>query len=89
MAIESLLMSAGDDDKSGRSEAGDHYKQAALVIEFLRESKFAKDKFPQWMTAVGNVADNDIEAIGAVTKAIYGVDLAGLEKEFVAYCGKR
>jgi hypothetical protein len=89
MRKESLIFSSPADDKSGADLAGDQYKQAALLIEFLRESKFGKAKFPEWMRAVGVTRSNDVDAIEAVTRRIYGVDIDGLQKEFVAYCKKR
>lgn len=91
MQIESLLFSPKDEeaDPRGGNRASDHYKQAALIIEFVRESKFGKAKFLEWLHAIGNVKRNDVEAIEAATRAVYGVDLAGFEKEFVAYCKKR
>ena len=89
--IESLLFSpkTEDADPRGGGSAGDHYKQAALIIEFARESKFGKPRFLDWLHAIGDVARNDLEAIEAATRSVYGVDLAGFEKEFVAYCKKR
>lgn len=88
VAIESLLMSAEEDIKGG-DEAGDHYKQAALLIEFLRESKFGKERFPAFVHAVGRVPDNDVAAIEAAVKRVYGCTLAELDGLFVEYCKKR
>ena len=85
----SLIFSSNKDDKSGGDEAGDQYKQCALLIEFLREGRFGKAKFPEWIRAVGVAPANDLPAIEAATRRVYGVDLAALEKEFVAYCRKR
>lgn len=88
VAIESLLMSAEEDIKGG-DEAGDHYKQAALLIEFLRESKFGKERFPAFVSAVGRVPRNDVPAIEAAVKRTYGCTLAELDAQFVEYCKKR
>ena len=88
VAIESLLMSAEEDVKGG-NEAGDHYKQAALLIEFLRESKFGKERFPAFVSAVGRVPRNDVPAIEAAVKSTYGCTLAELEMQWVEYCKKR
>jgi hypothetical protein len=88
MRLESLLMSS-EDDVSGDSAAGLHYKQAALVIEFLRESKFGKDKFLEWLHAMGNTPDNDIPKIQAVFQRVYGVDIEQLDAELQKYCQKR
>jgi len=88
MRLESLLMSS-EDDKSGDSAAGLHYKQAALLIEFLRDSKFGKDKFLEWLHAMGNTPDNDLPAIEAVFQRTYGVSIAQLDEALVKYCQKR
>lgn len=88
MRLESLLMSS-EDDKSGDSAASLHYKQAALLIEFLRESKFGKDKFLEWLHAMGNTEDNHIPQIEAVFQRIWGVSIEQLDAELVKYCQKR
>jgi hypothetical protein len=88
VAIPSLLMSASEDVKGG-NEAGDHYKQAALLIEFLRESRFAKARFEQFLHAAGSVPRNDVEAIEEVTRRVYAVDLDGLDAEWQAWAKKR
>ena len=62
MAIRSLLFrdeGASDDT----TEAGDHYKQAALLIEFLREGKWGAGKFERFLTTVGHTRRNDMEAL--------------------------
>jgi hypothetical protein len=88
MKLESLLGSS-EDDVSGESAAALHYKQAALLIEFLRDSKFGKDKFLTWLHAMGNTADNDLAAIEAVFQRVYGVSIAQLDLELQKYCAKR
>lgn len=88
MKLESLLGSS-EDDVSGDSAAALHYKQAALLIEFLRDSKFGKDKFLTWLHAMGNTADNDLGAIEAVFQRVYGVSIAQLDLELQKYCQKR
>lgn len=89
MAVESLLFSSKDDDKSGADEAGSQYELAALFVEFMHESKFGKAKFQDYIHAVGAVPRNNVRAIEAAVKRVYGVDLAGLESQFVDYCKKR
>ncbi len=86
--IESLLMSAGEDKKGG-NEAGDHYKQAALLIEFLRESRFGKERFQDFVHAVGRLDRGDLSAIQGAVGRVYGVSLDELEEQWVAYCQKR
>lgn len=88
VVIPSLLQSAEEDIKGG-DEAGDHYKQAALLIEFLRESKFAREGFPAFVQAVGRVSRGDVAAIEAAVRQVYGCSLEQLEAEWVAYCKKR
>ncbi len=88
VTIPSLLHST-EEGKKGGDEAGDLYKQAALLIEFLRESKFGKAKFLDYMHAVGKVRRNDLEAIEKATRDVYGVDLAELDKLWMEYCKKR
>lgn len=88
MRLESLLMSSSD-DKSGDSAASLHYKQAALLIEFLRESKQYKEKFLDWLHAMGHTPDNDVAAIEAVFQRVYGLSIDQLDQELVKYCQKR
>jgi hypothetical protein len=86
--IRSLLFSA-EEDKKGGDEAAGHYDLAALLIEFLHDSKFGKDKFQEFVHTVGLAAPNSPAAIERAVKAVYGTDLAGLEKQWVEYCKKR
>jgi hypothetical protein len=88
MRLRSLLMSS-EDDVSGDSAASLHYKQAALLIEFLRESKFGKDKFLEWLHAMGNTPRGDLPKIQAVFQRVYGVDIEQLDQELQDYCQKR
>ncbi len=86
--IRSLLFSAKEDVKGGDEAAG-HYQLAALLIEFLHDSKFGKEKFQDFVHAVGLAAANSPSAIERAVKSVYGTDLAGLEKQWVEYCKKR
>ena len=88
MEIESLLMSS-DADAKGGDGAGDNYKQAALLVEFVRESKFGKAKFADYIQRMGRVPDNDVAAIEAVLLELFGTNIADFEREFVRYCQKR
>jgi hypothetical protein len=85
--LQSLLHSSGEDVRSG-SKAGDNYKQAALFIEFLRESKFGQGKFESFLYTVGNLPRNS-DLLEAAFQDIYGVSIDGLEEEWQAYCKKR
>ncbi|TAJ07480.1 MAG: hypothetical protein EPO68_16450 [Planctomycetota bacterium] len=86
--IESLLMSAGEDVKGG-DEAGDHYKLASLLVEFLRESKWKPEKFQDYLHAVGRVERSNPEAIERALQSVYGCGLAELEAAWVAWAQKR
>ncbi|MBI5364568.1 MAG: hypothetical protein HZA53_15430 [Planctomycetes bacterium] len=88
VAIKSLLGSA-QEDKKGEDVAASHYSLAALLIEFLREDKWSKGKFLDWVHAIGLCPDNNVVAIERATQATLGVDLAELEKRWVEYCKKR
>jgi len=88
MQLRSLLMSS-ENDKSGDSAASLHYSEAALLIEFLRESKFGKAKFLEWLHAMGNAPRGDLAKIDAIFRRIYGVDIYGLDQELQKYCQKR
>jgi len=88
MRLESLLGSS-EDDVSGDSAAALHYKEAALLIEFLRDSKFGKDKFLEWLHATGNVEDNDLVRIELALRKVYGVTIDELDKKLQEYCKKR
>jgi hypothetical protein len=85
---KSLLFSAKA-GVSGDDAASSQYDQAALLIEFLRESKALADKFQDFVHAVGKVKRNDVPAIEKAVQSVYGVGLAGLEEQWVAYCKKR
>ena len=85
--IPSLLQSS-DPDAPGGPEAGDHYAQAAVLIEFLRESKWAKAKFPLFLARMGR-APRSLVGVEAVFEEVYDVGVDGIEERFVEYCKKR
>lgn len=86
--IPSLLFSAKEDKKGG-DEAASQYELAALLIEFLHDSKFGKAKFQDFVRAIGLAAPNSPAAIERAVKAVYLTDLAGLEKQWIEYCKSR
>lgn len=88
VVLESLLGSSTSDAR-GRGGAGEHYKQAALLIEFLRESQFGKGKFGKFLDTMGKVPDSDVEAIEAAFQSVYGVGIDAVETEWREYCAKR
>ena len=88
--LRSLVYSSEDSVKGGAgAAAADAYKQAALLIEFLRESKFGKGKFEDFLYSVGRLPYSDKPAIEAEVMRIYGTDLAGIDEEWRKYCKKR
>ena len=85
----SSLLGSSTEDVRGQGGAGDAYKQAALLIEFLRESKFGKDGFAGFLRTMGKVPRGDEERINAAFRASYGLGIEELEAEWKKYCGKR
>ena len=88
ITIPSLLMSA-DKDAPGGDKGQENYEEAAVLIEFLRESKWAKERFPAFLTRIGHIARDDPAEIESAIQDVYGVDLAGLEQRWTEYCKKR
>lgn len=86
--IPSLLMSAAVDIKGG-NEAGDHYSQAGLFMEFLAESKFGKSKFQEFVKKIGKLRRSVKADIEAVFQEVYKSTIAQVDAEFVKYCAQR
>jgi len=84
VTIPSLLQSGGK-SKTGENLAHNHYLQAASMIDFLRNSKFGEPHFDAFLKSVGRVKRGDVVAIEAAIQKVYGVDLAGLEAEWIDY----
>src|SRR5262249_14356353 len=80
-AIPSLLMSSDKDAASGDQAQG-NYEEAALLIEFLRESKWAKERFATFLLTIGRLSRDEPAAIQAALEAVYGVPLAELEQRW-------
>jgi hypothetical protein len=89
IGVESLLWSDPEADRKSDDAASGSYSQAALLIEFLKESKWSKAKFQDWLHAVGKCPSNDVAAIEQATQRTLGVDLAGLEEKWIEYCDDR
>ena len=90
MVVKSLLMSSPTGSKKeGGSAAGGAYDQAAAIIEFCKHSKFAGEKFLDWVHAMGRVGRGDLPAIRRGITQVYGVSLEEFEEEFIAYWVKR
>jgi hypothetical protein len=88
LTVQTLAFKGSDDIKGG-NQAGDLYKQAALVIEFLRESSFGKEHFDRFVHTMGRAPRGDLDATAAVFREVYGVTLEELERELLEYCKKR
>lgn len=83
VAIPSLLHGAeGEKDPKGGSVAGNHYLQAASIIAFLRESKFGRDRFPEFLARAGSAPPGQPTALDVILQDLYGVDLEGLEAQW-------
>ncbi len=87
VVVSSLISTK--DDKSGAGGAADAYKQAAVLIEFLAESKWGKDKFQTFIHTMGLVPRGKLPAIEAAFRKVYDCDLATVEQKWVEYCKKR
>ncbi len=87
--IRSMLYSADANNVKGGNEAGDNYGQAATIVEFVRHSKFGKDKFLEWVHAVGAVPRSNLPAIEDAIRDVYGVSLDEFQDEYVKYWTKR
>jgi hypothetical protein len=72
------------------------YLEAALVVEFCRESRFAKERFDEFLRAMGSLefrpdteAEVGTKAVMAAFEQVYGVAIDDLNAEFATYCKKR
>jgi hypothetical protein len=86
--IESLLYSAGE-DTTGAGGAGSNYTMAATIILFLRESKFGKKKFQEFLHEVGVQPRNNVEYIGRAVQKVYGVSIPELQEEYAKFWKKK
>ena len=88
VSLGSLLHSSQDSVRGG-SAAGDNYKLASLLIEFLRESDFGEGKFEDFLYTLGKVRRGDLEEIEAGFLKVYGATLLEVEQAWRAYCKAR
>jgi hypothetical protein len=86
---KSLLWSSSEDRKEGGSEASDLYTQAGLFIEFLRDSKWGKERFPRFLQAMGRTPRSKLDKLRAVFQEVYGAEIEAVDREFQAYCAAR
>jgi hypothetical protein len=85
--IESMLYSADPTAKGGTTSGG-NYMQAACVVEFVRHGKY-KDKFQEYVHAMGRVPRSDLPAIEKELNRLFGVDAKGFDADFKEYWEKR
>jgi len=83
------LITHGDGSGTGPSAASEHYSQAALLIEFLRDSKTMKAKFPAFLDRLGRMQGEPLSAVDAALKETLEMSIDELDKAFTAYCKKR
>ena len=88
VGIASLLgSSGGEKNVKGGTVAGGHYTQAASIVAFLRESKWGREKFAEYLRAVGS-AKRGRASVDRAVRSVYGVGLEELEAEWVKYWKK-
>ncbi len=83
--LPSLLYSSDANNVRGGSAAGDAYTQAATVIAFVRENRATRDKFQQFVHAIGSVRRSDLGAIERELQRLFGVDIDGFEELWLAH----
>jgi hypothetical protein len=86
--LQSLLYSADANAAKGDASS-ENYHQAALLVEFLRESKWAKPHFQEYLQTVGRLPRSDAAGIDRAFQKIYGCGISGVEDQWVEYCKKR
>jgi hypothetical protein len=72
-----------------QTEAHDNYLEAALLIEFLRESKETKAKFGDFVQKVGAAPRNSPSELDKALHDALGMSVDELDKAFTTYCIKR
>jgi hypothetical protein len=71
------------------ASAEQNYLEAALLIEFLRESKETKEKFAAFVEKVGQAQRGSLAQIETALHDSLGVSLDQLDQDFTKYCVKR
>jgi hypothetical protein len=64
---------------------GDDYLMAASIIEFLRESKDVREKFPVFLRRVGGLRENTPDAVVRTLESVYGTTLKDIEAGWIKY----
>lgn len=67
----------------------DYWDQSTLWMEFLHESPFAKDKFPQLMQTLGPMSFGNSSKVASALEAVYGVGLTTLQARYTEYFSKK
>jgi hypothetical protein len=89
MTTKSLIASGSKNDVSGDDAASGAYAQAALLIEFLRESKFGEEKFVDFLYLMGRVQRGKLDKIEEVFQTVYGMGVEEIDARFQEYCEDR
>ena len=89
MQMRSLLFSSSTDRVDGSSAAGEAYKQAGLLMEYIRQSDDHKENFLDYIHAVGRVGRNDMPAIERAIQQTLGVSVEELNEGLIEYCKGR
>jgi hypothetical protein len=89
MLMRTFALTETDTDIRGKNTASDLYFQAAALVEFFVESKFAKKRLVEFFRMAGNTSREDRAQLERVLRDVFDTDIEGLEAEFVAYWKKR
>jgi hypothetical protein len=64
---------------------GNDYALAASIIEFLRESKDVRDRFPVFLRRVGGLRESTPAVVIQTLESVYGTDLKSIEAGWIKY----
>ena len=76
-------------DQRGTTKEAGYWGQSALWMEFLHDGPFPKESFRRFVATVGAIPEGESKRIQQSIEAIYGADLAALQKKWVEYFSKR
>lgn len=76
-------------EKRGTTKEASFWGQSALWMEFLHDGPFPKESFARFVDTVGSIPDGEGARIRGAIEAIFGADVAALQKKWVEYFSKR
>lgn len=79
------LIRADPNNTSGDSGAHNAYLQAASIIDFVRQSRFSRERFQLFIHTIGIVPRSDLASIEESLQRVFEVDIQGFEEEWVKY----